>query len=223
MIDKTEKIKELIQKGFDIELLAFELDIPIEQLKNIKKSQEKEKRETTKKKLTSEKYDEGIVKDEKTRAYYKKIIDKYKKEIASNPQDFQEKRNFIAFAYLKLGKIDEARAELVKLIEEIDSFMAYRQLIYIEKLEGNIEDAKSWAYIAIDKFPNDIEVRKQLISIAKLENDNKEINNQLKNIDRINLQSMKNIERFLNYVRFDTQSNPYSNISPKIMEEKKER
>lgn len=25
---------------------------------------------------------------------------------------------------------------------------------------------------------------------------------------------MKNIERFLNYVRFDTQSNPYSNISP---------
>ena len=38
MIDKTEKIKELIQKGFDIELLAFELDIPIEQLKNIKKS-----------------------------------------------------------------------------------------------------------------------------------------------------------------------------------------
>ena len=178
MIDKTEKIKELIQKGFDIELLAFELDIPIEQLKNIKKSQEKEKRETTKKKLTSEKYDEGIVKDEKTRAYYKKIIDKYKKEIASNPQDFQEKRNF----------------------------MAYRQLIYIEKLEGNIEDAKSWAYIAIDKFPNDIEVRKQLISIAKLENDNKEINNQLKNIDRINLQSMKNIERL-----------------QKIMKEKKER
>ena len=71
MIDKTEKIKELIQKGFDLELLAFELDIPIEHLKDIKKSQEKEKRETTKKKLTSEKYDEGIVKDEKTRAYYK--------------------------------------------------------------------------------------------------------------------------------------------------------
>lgn len=195
MIDKTEKIKELIQKGFDIELLAFELDIPIEQLKNIKKSQEKEKRETTKKKLTSEKYDEGIVKDEKTRAYYKKIIDKYKKEIASNPQDFQEKRNFIAFAYLKLGKIDEARAELVKLIEETDSFMAYRQLIYIEKLEGNIEDAKLLAYIAIDKFPNNVEFRKQLISIAKLENDNKEINDQLKNIDRINLQGRKNIER----------------------------
>lgn len=49
MIDKTEKIKELIQKGFDLELLAFELDIPIEHLKDIKKSQEKEKRETTKK------------------------------------------------------------------------------------------------------------------------------------------------------------------------------
>lgn len=195
MIDKTEKIKELIQKGFDIELLAFELDIPIEHLKDIKKSQKKEKREAMKKRLTSEKYDEGIVKDEKTRAYYKEIINKYKEEIASNPQDFQEKRNFIAFAYLKLGKIDEARAELVKLIEETDSFMAYRQLIYIEKLEGNIKGAKSWAYIAIDKFPNDVEVRKQLISIAKLENDNKEINNQLRNIDRINLQSMKNIER----------------------------
>lgn len=193
MLDKTEKIKELIQKGFDLELLAFELDIPIEHLKDIKKSQEK--RETTKKRLTSEKYDEEIVKNEKTRAYYKKIIDKYKKEIASNPQDFQEKRNFIAFAYLKLGKIDEARAELVKLIEETDSFMAYRQLIYIEKLEGNIEDAKLLAYIAIDKFPNNVEVRKQLISIAKLENDNKEINDQLKNIDRINLQGRKNIER----------------------------
>ena len=60
MLDKTEKIKELIQKGFDLELLAFELDIPIEHLKDIKKSQEK--RETTKKRLTSEKYDEEIVK-----------------------------------------------------------------------------------------------------------------------------------------------------------------
>lgn len=51
-----------------------------------------------------------------------------------------------------------------------------------------------------------LKLESQLISIAKLENDNKEIKNQLKNIERINLQSMKNIERL-----------------QKIMEEKKER
>lgn len=49
MIDKTEKIKELIQKGFDLELLAFELDIPIEHLKDIKISRKREKRNHEKK------------------------------------------------------------------------------------------------------------------------------------------------------------------------------
>ena len=37
MIEHVEEIKKLIQDGFDIELISFELDIPIKELRQLKK------------------------------------------------------------------------------------------------------------------------------------------------------------------------------------------
>ncbi len=116
---------------------------------------------------------------------YEEAIKVYKKEIALHPEKAQNKRNLLAFAYLKANRIDEARDELMSLVNEFNNYMAYRQLIHLEKTKGNFEDAKLWAYEAIEKFPNAIEIREQLILIAREEGDNQEIIRQLREINKI--------------------------------------
>ena len=284
-LNETEEIIRLIHKGFDLELLSFELDVPIEQLEEYKKRLElrqfakesikngrmaeavdrlndfiknsnnsiiektmllkleayanrtniseenlqkieeerkrlglfsnidkvleelqvqipKRKRSNIRKKEkqnmgeqpSQEEYVEEV-QEETVKPDYEEIINKYKTEIESNSQNTQEKRNLLAFAYFRAGRIDEARDELMTLIEETNSYMAYRQLVHIEKVEGNFEDAKLWAYEALDKFPNSIEIREQLISIARIEKDDQEIIKQLKDIISIEPESEKNRKR----------------------------
>ena len=284
-LNETEEIIRLIHKGFDLELLSFELDVPIEQLEEDKKRLElrqfakesinngriaeavnrlndfikntdnsiiektmllkleayanrtniseenlqkieeerkrlglfsnidkvleelqvqipKRKRSNIRKKErqnigeqpSKEEYVEEV-QEETVKPDYEEIINRYKTEIESNSQNTQEKRNLLAFAYFRAGRIDEARDELMTLIEETNSYMAYRQLVHIEKVEGNFEDAKLWAYEALDKFPNSIEIREQLISIARIEKDDQEIIKQLKDIISIEPESEKNRKR----------------------------
>ena len=283
-LNETEEIIRLIHKGFDLELLAFELDVPIEQLQEDKKRLElrqfakesinngriaeavnrlndfikntdnsiiektmllkleayanrtniseenlqkieeerkrlglfsnidevleelqvqipkrkssnirKKERQNIKEQPIQEEYEE--VQEETVKPDYEEIINRYKTEIDSNLQNTQEKRNLLAFAYFRAGRIDEARDELMMLIEETSSYMAYRQLVHIEKTEGNFEDAKLWAYEALDKFPNSIGIREQLISIARIEKDDQEIIKQLKDIISIEPESEKNKKR----------------------------
>ena len=281
-LNETEEIIRLIHKGFDLELLSFELEIPIEQLQEDKKrlelrqfakesikngriaeavdrlndfirntenniiektmllklkayanrtnvSEENlQKIEEERKKLglfsnidevleelqiqipkrkssnirkkgikeeTIQEEKEEVVQKETVKPDYEEIINRYKTEIDSNSKNTREKRNLLAFAYFREGRIDEARDELMALIEETGSHMAYRQLVHIEKIEGNFEDAKLWAYEALDKFPNSIGIREQLISIAKMENDDKEIIKQLKDIIRIEPENEKHKKR----------------------------
>ena len=284
-INETEEIIRLIHKGFDLELLSFELDVPIEQLQEYKKRLElrqfakesikngrmaeavdrlndfiknsdnsiiektmllkleayanrtniseenlqkieeerkrlglfsnideileelqvqipkrkssnirKKEKQNIKEQPIQEEYVEEVQK-ETVKPDYEEIINRYKTEIDSNSQNTQGKRNLLAFAYFRAGRIDEARDELMTLIEETNSYMAYRQLVHIEKTEGNFEDAKLWAYEALDKFPNSIEVREQLISIARIEKDDQEIIKQLKDIISIEPESEKNKKR----------------------------
>lgn len=284
-INETEEIIRLIHKGFDLELLSFELDVPIEQLQEYKKRLElrqfakesikngrmaeavdrlndfiknsnnsiiektmllkleayanrtniseenlqkieeerkrlglfsnidevleelqvqipkrkssnirKKERQNIKEQPIQEEYEEEV-QEETVKPDYEEIINRYKTEIDSNSQNAQEKRNLLAFAYFRAGRIDEARDELMMLIEETSSYMAYRQLVHIEKTEGNFEDAKLWAYEALDKFPNNIGIREQLISIARIEKDDQEIIKQLKDIISIEPESEKNKKR----------------------------
>lgn len=285
-LNETEEIIRLINNGFDLELLSFELDIPIEQLQEYKKRLElrqfakesiksgkvaeaierlnisientdisivertmllklkaytsktsfneetlqdleeerkklgllssiddvleelkvqipKRKSSNIRKKeqqsIKEQQIEEEQHQDEKfeeiTKPNYEKTINRYKAEIVSNPQKAQEKRNLLAFAYFQAGRINEAREELMSLAEDTSSHMAYRQLVHIEKKENNFEDAKLWAYEALDKFPNSIPIREQLISIARLEKDDQEIINQLKYIISINPENEKNKKR----------------------------
>lgn len=281
-LNETEEIIRLIHNGFDLELLSFELEIPIQQLKEYRKrlelrrfakqsirsgktaeaiyklndflkntdngviekmmllklsayvngmnineedlqeiEEEKKKigflgdidevldelnvqipkrkssnirKKGIKEEAIQEEYEEEVQK-ETVKPDYEEIINRYKTEIDSNSKNTREKRNLLAFAYFREGRIDEARDELMTLIEETGSHMAYRQLVHIEKTEGNFEDAKLWAYEALDKFPNSIGIREQLISIAKMENDDKEIIKQLKDIIRIEPEIEKHKKR----------------------------
>ena len=281
-LNETEEIIRLIHNGFDLELLSFELEIPIQQLKEYRKrlelrrfakqsirsgktaeaiyklndflkntdngviekmmllklsayvngmnineedlqeiEEEKKKigflgdidevldelnvqipkrkssnirKKGIKEEAIQEEYEEEVQK-ETVKPDYEEIINRYKTEIDSNLQNTQEKRNLLAFAYFRAGRIDEARDELMMLIEETSSYMAYRQLVHIEKTEGNFEDAKLWAYEALDKFPNSIGIREQLISIARIEKDDQEIIKQLKDIISIEPESEKNKKR----------------------------
>ena len=276
--NELEEIIRLIYKGFDLELISFELDIPIEQLHEYEKrleirqlakqsiknenigdaidklntfikntdnnvveramllklmayknkinvkedlhdlEQERKKLgfsnsideileelkvQIPKRKNKNIIKEQNIKKEEKleenkkeiSKTTYERIINKYKTEIELNPQDSQIKRNLLAFAYFKTGKVNEARNELMSLIQENNNYMSYRQLVYIEKKEGNFKDAKLWAYEALDNFPNNIEIREQLIRIAKEENDEQEVISQLKKIISINPKNEKNKNR----------------------------
>lgn len=181
---EQERKKLGFSNSIDEILEELKVQIPKRKNKNITKEQnikKEEQLEENKKEIS------GTI--------YEKIINKYKTEIELNPQDSQIKRNLLAFAYFKTGKINEARDELMSLIQETNNYMSYRQLVYIEKKEGNLKDAKLWADMALDSFPDSIEIREQLIRIAKEENDEQEVISQLKKIISINPRNKKNKNR----------------------------
>lgn len=126
---------------------------------------------------------------------YERVIEKYKKEIEENSVASVNKRNLLAFAYFRAGKFDEARDELIALIDETKSFYAYKQMIHIEIISGNFDDAKFWAEDALKVFPQNIGIMEQLISIAKKQNDYEEAVKILKQIVKLNPGNEKNKER----------------------------
>lgn len=188
-----EEAKKLgLPNSIDNVLANLKLQIPRRKNSNMRK---KSKQTINEQAIEEEQPEEPVKPD------YEKMISKYKSEIAFNPQNSQRKRNLLAFSYFRSGQIDEARNELISLLGETTDYMAYRQLVHIEKKEENFEDAKLWAYEALDKFPDSIDIRKQLISIAKAENDRQEIITQLKDILSIEPGSKKNkmrLQAFLN-------------------------
>ena len=122
---------------------------------------------------------------------YEETIKRYKAEISKNPNASLNKRNMLAFAYFKAGRIEEAREELMALIEERGSYTAYRQIIHLEKCAGNYEDAKFWGEICLEHFPDNTDVKYQLISIANEENDSVQAIKLLKQIIQRNPESNK--------------------------------
>lgn len=186
--------KELgFDKSIDDILENLGIQIPKRKSSNIRKKERKDSREE---KATYVSVDEEPDENEEAEKIdYEQIIKKYKAQIAAQPNKSVNKRNLLAFAYFRAGMIDEARDELISLIEEHNSYYAYRQIVHLEKKEGNLENAKLWAYDCLDKFPDNIGIREQLISLAKKENDNKEVVRLLKEIIELNPGNDKNQEK----------------------------
>ena len=140
-LQQIELAKKEIGFSRDIDEILNELQVQIPRKKgsNIRKKTNRN---------SSVKQKNDIIIEEKTDEEeieipdYEKVINKYKKEIEKNPNQSLNERNLLAFTYFKLGRIDEARNELLSIIEQFNSHMAYRQIIYLEKEEKNLEDAK---------------------------------------------------------------------------------
>lgn len=166
-----EELQEIYRKfkeqtsGLSIDEILDELKVQIPKRKGSnKRKKEIIDAKSSDEQETKDNIDEGIEQKD-----YSLIIEKYKKRIEANPQKSQNTRNLLAFAYFKSGRIDEARDELMELIDANNSYLAYRQLIHLETNQGNYEDAKLWAYEVLDRFPESIEIREQLILIARKE------------------------------------------------------
>lgn len=196
---REEDLKELeeerkrlgFQRSIDEILEGLGVQIPKRKASNLKK---KEKQVSCEQEDAIEPITEVQEEQKISKPDYTRTIERYKEEIARNPQNSQSKRNLLAFAYFKAGRIDEARDELLSLIDQNSSFIAYRQLIHLEKSEGNFEDARLWAEDCLDRFPsstNVIAVRQQLISMARKEGDIQEVINQLKQIISISPEDRK--------------------------------
>ena len=102
---------------------------------------------------------------------YKKIEENYKKFIKENPDNSINERNLLAYTHFNMGRVDEAKKELEEIIKKYESYMAYRQLIYIEHMEGNLDNAKLWAYECLDRFPKNTGIVKCVEDLEKEKED----------------------------------------------------
>lgn len=191
--DDIRQIEEERKKlGFSRSIDEILEELKVQIPKNLRKKDKQDKQKISANKKTEEPTEETIQEQEKrVKPNYEETIKKYKDEIATNPKNSLNKRNLLAFAYFRAGRINEARNELFSLIEECSSYTAYRLLIHLEKSIGNFEDAKLWAYDCLDKFPYSVDIRQQLISIAREEKDSQEVIKQLKEIISIDPNNKK--------------------------------
>lgn len=221
MENKNKELKGLIKKGYDLELISYEFDVPIEELQemseqiqiekdNKKRMRREKKNQKPKKEEIKTEFEDEMPSEEvsntRTCEDYKKLIERYKIEIDKHLEELKEdatirrisstekqmiltklanKRNLLAYAYYNAGLIEESRKELLSLINKESNHTAYRQIIHLEKAQGNIDDAKIWAYEGIEMFPKDIKLRKQLALIAREEHNKEEENEQLRAIEEI--------------------------------------
>lgn len=192
---EIDEIMKLVSKGFKLELIAFELDIAVDELKMLIQNQKRRSKNRKKVEVVKEEKKEeileSVVQEEIAEPDYEKIIEGYKEQIIKNSGKSLDIKNLLAFAYFKAGRIEEARDELFSLVDEYNSHTAYRQLVHLEKSQGNLRDAKDWAYEGIANFPDSISLRENLISIAREEKDRKEEIRLMKEIISINPENFK--------------------------------
>lgn len=100
-------------------------------------------------------------------------------------------KNIFAFTLFKSGRIDEARDYLIDLVDTSKSYTAFRQLIYLEKTEGNLEDAKIWALEAEEQFSDNLGIKEVQFRIAREEGNVGEMIELAKQIKKINPQNTK--------------------------------
>ena len=191
----------------DLNTILEKLEIKIPKVEPIKKDEKKKRKKNKGKKhqeqeLAPEKEQKNPIeqprKTEKNNPNYEQVIENYKKRIAEEPKDILNLRNLLAYAYYCAGENELAKEVLLENMTESGSFKAYQLMIHIEKNEGNFEDAKVWAKDALDKFPNSIQIRKQLILIAREEGKPQEVlrlAKEILSIDSNNEESKKIIHQ----------------------------
>lgn len=135
-----EEIKELIRNGFDLELISFELDIPLEDIKQIK--QKIDKQESTRK---------------GKRYSYSEIVSNRNKEAHQKMQQMRERYKNLYFKSNKVDKVDNVKQLSEEEIEIINSC--------ITKIQNSIEEIRD-----ISKYERRKNVANILEEVKKIQN-----------------------------------------------------
>ena len=175
--NEIEEIKQIIKKGFDLELISFELDIPIEELKKYKDEIERNNN-LSKTKTHNE----------------KKIIDKKNIKAHSKMQKMREKYNQIFFTdnkkEINLPNVSKQQIELINSV--------------ITEIEKNIRELKSQPKAEIRKKVGTILTELNKIESYPLTVEQSEklyILMKSKDLEKLNLKSTDKIDTYINKKR----------------------
>lgn len=175
--NEIEEIKQIIKKGFDLELISFELDIPIEELKKYKDEIERNNNLSKTKKHNE-----------------KEIIDKKNIKAHSKMQKMREKYNQIFFTdnkkEINLPNVSKQQIELINSV--------------ITEIEKNIRELKSQPKAEIRKKVGTILTELNKIESYPLTVEQSEklyILMKSKDLEKLNLKSTDKIDTYINKKR----------------------
>lgn len=165
--NKVEEIKKLIKSGFDLELISFELDIPVQQLKQYQQEISRPKKTKSAREIIEERNNQVDKKIKEIRERYQRIFskgNKSSKPIQQKELTKQEKQ----ILETSIQRIEEIMVEITGELEKKER----RKKVY-----GILEELKQ-----VLEYPLSIEQAEKLINILEsreLQNINSKTNNQL--------------------------------------------
>ena len=157
---ESNEIKELIKKGFDLELISFELDIPIEEVKRLKLELEAERENNFTKQYDNERIINDEIKNanlkmEQIRTRYKKLFFKSNKIDTEQTINLKKQNDeLVNSAILEIEKIEEilknneghSKKEIKEMSKTINT-----ELKRIEEYQLTAEQAEKLYYLINSK------------------------------------------------------------------------
>ena len=125
--NEVEEIKKLIKYGFDLDLISFEFDIPIEDIKQCKlELEEKRKNDLNKKRSTKK-----VVKNNQPDLKIKQMRERYKKLfLSSDITEFVQSAKISKSTVDKINLVITEIEEIAKKIKELPKKRAEKRKIY---------------------------------------------------------------------------------------------
>lgn len=164
---ESNEIKELIKKGFDLELISFELDIPIEEVKRLKLELEAERENNFTKQYDNERIINDEIKNanlkmQQIRRRYRKIFFKSNKIDTEQTINLQKQNDeLVNSAILEIEKIEEIlknnEGHSQKEIKELSKTII-TELNKIEEYQLTVEQAEKLYYLINSKTLKEIEL-----------------------------------------------------------------
>lgn len=164
---ESNEIKELIKKGFDLELISFELDIPIEEVKRLKLELEAERENNFTKQYDNERIINDEIKNanlkmQQIRRRYRKIFFKSNKIDTEQTINLQKQNDeLVNSAILEIEKIEEIlknnEGHSQKEIKELSKTII-TELNKIEEYQLTVEQAEKLYYLINSKTLKEIDL-----------------------------------------------------------------
>lgn len=137
--NEVEEIKKLIKNGFDLELISFELDIPIEELRQYKLELETSKKSNSTrtysaKEIIDSRNKQAHSKMEEMRKRYKKLFLKSNKDVVKQPKELSKQE--VELINSVIAEIEEIVKEIKEVSKKEKRIRACGILAELKKIEN---------------------------------------------------------------------------------------